>query len=194
MKLGMTVEDLKKLKEMHLAPYMYLATALIGKTRISGGNMFRHQLDTMTILIDYCYIDSILLKAAIIHDLIEDIPEFNRNLILSVDYEAPQVYELVLEVSRIPGEAKSVYLTRVKEHGSRKAKILKCADRISNMVSLGFATDMEFIERYTAETQKYVLPIAGEVDRNMQFELQCLIESRRQFLQDTQNEKGSGNA
>jgi GTP pyrophosphokinase len=103
---------------------------------------------------------------------------------LSVDYEAPQVYELVLEVSRIPGEAKSVYLTRVKEHGSRKAKILKCADRISNMIALGFATDMAFIERYTAETLKYVLPVAGEVDKNMYYELKDLVESRRQFLHD----------
>ena len=148
----MTADDLNKLKEMHLAPYMYLATALIGKARLSGGNMFRHQLDTMTILIDYGYIDSILLKAAIIHDLIEDIPEYNRNVILNADYEAPQVYELVLEVTRPQGEEKPVYLTRIKEQGSRKAKILKCADRISNMISLGFATDIEFIERYTDET------------------------------------------
>ena len=35
------------LKNMHLAPYIQLATSLIGKLRRSGGNMFRHQLDTM---------------------------------------------------------------------------------------------------------------------------------------------------
>ncbi|MDR2509785.1 MAG: hypothetical protein LBC77_03975, partial [Spirochaetaceae bacterium] len=80
------------------------------------------------------------------------------------------------------GEAKSVYLTRVKEHGSRKAKILKCADRISNMIALGFATDIEFIERYTDETVNYVMPIACEVEKNMLFELQSLVESRRKFL------------
>lgn len=177
-----------KLKEIYLAPYMYLATALIGKARMAGGNMFRHQLDTMTILIDYGYIDSILLKASIIHDLIEDIPDYNRNTILSVDHEAHQVYELVLEVSRQTGERKAEFLTRIKEHGSHKAKILKCADRISNMISVGWVTDVEFIKRYTEETAQFVLPIAAEADRNMHFELECLIESRRKFLYDVKDQ------
>ncbi|HRU78860.1 MAG TPA: hypothetical protein P5214_10745, partial [Rectinema sp.] len=66
-----------RLKRMHLAPYIQLATSLIGKPRRSGGNMFRHQLDTMAILIDYGYIDSVLLKASLIHDLLEDAPETN---------------------------------------------------------------------------------------------------------------------
>ena len=92
----MTTEEMLRLKGAYLAPYMQLATALIGKTREGGGNMFRHQLDTMATLIDYGYIDSVLLKAAIVHDLFEDIPDFNRNLLLNVDYESPAVYELVM--------------------------------------------------------------------------------------------------
>ena len=66
-------KDLQALNEVHLAPYMEVATALIGKKRHAGGNMFRHQVDTMAILIDYGYIDAILLKASLIHDVIEDI-------------------------------------------------------------------------------------------------------------------------
>jgi len=144
--------------------------------------MFRHQLDTMSILIDYGYIDSVLLKASIIHDLIEDIPEYNHNVILAIDWEAPQVYDLVLEVTKRQNELKSVFLTRIREHGSQKAKLLKCADRISNMISLGFVTDTEFVERYTNETANYIFPIAEQVDRNMLFELQCLVDSRRDYL------------
>ena len=45
-------EKMLQLKNILLAPYMQLATSLIGKQRHAGGNMFRHQLDTMTILID----------------------------------------------------------------------------------------------------------------------------------------------
>jgi (p)ppGpp synthase/HD superfamily hydrolase len=182
--MSMTHDDLHKLKEMHLAPYMYLATALIGKARHAGGNMFRHQLDTMTILMDYGYIDSVLLKASIIHDLVEDIPEYNRNVILSIDWEAAQVYELVLEVTRREGEGKGDFLKRIKEIGSRNAKILKCADRISNMISLGYVNNSEFIARYTEETADYIFPIAEEVDRNMLFELQCLVDSRRAYLKE----------
>ena len=110
--------------------------------------MFRHQVDTMAILIDYGYIDSVLLKASLIHDVIEDIEDFNVNEILSIDSESGQVYELVLEVTKKKGQEKTEYLKNIIKNGSEKAKILKCADRISNMISLGFVTDSEFIERY----------------------------------------------
>ncbi|MDR2403342.1 MAG: hypothetical protein LBD78_04870 [Spirochaetaceae bacterium] len=178
----MTTEEMLHLKSTYLAPYMQLATALIGKVREGGGNMFRHQLDTMATLIDYGYIDSVLLKASVIHDLIEDVPDFNHNLILAVDYESPAVYDLVLEVTRFPGETKPEFLTRIHEGGSRNAKILKVADRISNMISLGFVIDPEFINRYTEETVRYIFPIAGDVDRAMLAELQSLVESRRKYL------------
>ncbi|GAB1481720.1 hypothetical protein MASR2M78_05350 [Treponema sp.] len=102
----MNTDEMLKLKGMHIAPHMQLATALIGKTREVGGNMFRHQLDTMATLLDYGYIDSVLLKASVVHDLIEDVPDFNHNLLLSIDYESPAVYELVLEVSRRVDETK----------------------------------------------------------------------------------------
>jgi (p)ppGpp synthase/HD superfamily hydrolase len=178
----MTTEEMLRLSGTHLAPYMQVATVLIGKMREGGGNMFRHQLDTMTILIDYNYIESVLLKAAIVHDVIEDVPEFNHNTLLSIDYESPQVYELVLEVSRRADETKPEFLTRILKHGSRNAKILKVADRISNMISLGFVNKTEFVKRYTEETVTYIYPIAEEVDKAMLSELKALVGSRRKFL------------
>lgn len=180
----MTNEKMWRLNEIFLAPYMQLATTLIGKSREGGGNMFRHQLDTMTILIDYGYIEPVLLKAAIVHDLIEDAPEFDRNLLLSVDYDSPAVYSLVMEVSRGANETKPEFLTRIFEHGSRNSKLLKSADRISNMISLGFVHKPEFVARYTEETVRYVFPIAESVDKNMLKELTALVESRRSALNE----------
>jgi (p)ppGpp synthase/HD superfamily hydrolase len=144
--------------------------------------MFRHQIDTMATLIDYNHIDSVLLKASIVHDLIEDVPDFNRNLLLQVDYESPAVYDLVMEVTHAPGETKPEFLIRIREKGSRKAKILKVADRISNMISLGYVIDRQFISRYTEETENYIYPIAEEVDKDMFSELQSLVDSRRRSL------------
>jgi len=180
----MTTEEMLRLKGAHFAPYIQLATVLIGKTRSGGGNMFRHQLDTMAILIDYGHIDSVLIKAAIVHDILEDIPDFNHNLFFSIDYEGHEVYELVREVTKNPGETKSAFLTRILESGSQNAKILKVADRISNMISLGFVNDMEFVNRYTTETEQYVFPIAELVDKSMLKELQSLVESRRRYVTD----------
>jgi GTP pyrophosphokinase len=180
----MNTQDMLVLKGIYLAPYMQLATALIGKERHAGGNMFRHQIDTMGTLIDYGYIDSVLLKAAVIHDVLEDIPDFNRNQILEIDSESGQVYDLVMEVTKLEGQSKPDYLKRIIQKGSHKAKVLKCADRISNMISLGFVTDPNFIERYCDETELYIFPIALEVNFDMYQELIQLVISRRQYLED----------
>src|SRR5574344_501864 len=181
----MDTQDMLVLKGIYLAPYMQLATMLIGKQRHAGGNMFRHQIDTMGILLDYGYIDSVLLKASVIHDVIEDIPDFNRNQILEIDSESGQVYDLVMEVTKQEGMLKSDFLKRIIEKGSHKAKVLKCADRISNMISLGFVTDPAFIERYCEETELYIFPIALEVNFEMYQELIQLVISRRQYLEDS---------
>ncbi|MBL8965496.1 MAG: hypothetical protein JNG85_00735 [Spirochaetaceae bacterium] len=178
----MDLNDMLRLKNMHLAPYIQMATALIGKRRRSGGNMFRHQIDTMAILMDYGYIDSVLLKASVIHDLLEDVPDFDREVILNTDEESPDVYKLVLEVTRRPIETKPEFLGRILEFGSLRARVLKCADRISNMISLGYVTDVEFIRRYTDETDSRIFPIAAIADERMLVELKELVATRREYL------------
>jgi (p)ppGpp synthase/HD superfamily hydrolase len=178
----MHVDDMLRLKQMHLAPYIQLATALIGKPRRSGGNMFRHQIDTFGILVDYGYIDSVLLKASVIHDLIEDEPGLDRERILEIDEESADVYKLALEVTRRPIETKAEFLDRIRLFGSDKARVLKSADRISNMISLGYVTDIDFVRRYTDETEDLVFPIARLADARMLEELKELVATRREYL------------
>ena len=81
----MNRQSMLQLKELSLAPYIQLATALIGKSRHAGGNMFRRQIDTLGILIDYGYIDDVILKASLIHDLIEDVAGFDVQNILDIE-------------------------------------------------------------------------------------------------------------
>ncbi len=149
------MDDLeKRLSNMTLAPYIFKAMALIGVRRRAGSNMFRHQMSTLGILLDYKFIDPVLLKAAVIHDLFEDatgLPGVSREEIVCIDQDGPAVYDLVMELTiRILNgvkEPKPVYLTRVMQSGSPKAKILKLADRISNMIALGFVHEEAFIRR-----------------------------------------------
>jgi GTP pyrophosphokinase len=183
--LLMKDREMQYLRSIYLAPYMQLATALIGKSRHSGGNMFRHQIDTLGILIDYGYIEGVLLKAACIHDVLEDVPGFDAHQILAIDSESPQVLELVREVTKPEGQLKSEYLRGIIARGSTRAKVLKCADRISNMISLGFVTNQAFIERYCDETEYYVFPLALEVNYSMYEELMSLVFARRRFLETT---------
>ena len=175
----------KSLANITLAPYIFKAMALIGIRRRAGSNMFRHQISTMGILLDYKFIDSVLLKASVIHDLFEDaqgMPGVSKEEVVNLDAEGPAVYELVMEVTirTVDGqkEPKSVYLQRVMQSSSQSAKILKLADRISNIYSLGFVNDEAFVERYLAETRMYVLPYAQVVNPDMFRELSDLVEDR----------------
>ncbi|MGP1439033.1 MAG: hypothetical protein ACTTKH_08190, partial [Treponema sp.] len=140
--------------------------------------------DTMGILLNYNYTDSVLLKASLIHDVVEDVPDFDINEILNIDSESEEVYKLVLEVTKKPKQKKGDFLTKIARNSSKKAKILKCADRISNMISLGFVSDPEFIKRYCEETEYYILPMALYIsDFAMYDELLWLVKSRLKFLE-----------
>jgi GTP pyrophosphokinase len=179
----------RSLGSIRLAPYIVKAMALIGVERRGGSNMFRHQLSTLSILLDYKVIDPVLLKAAVIHDLFEDAPTMpgvTQAEITGIDADGPAVYALVMEVTQrvVDGarEPKAEYLRRVMEHGSPRAKVLKLADRISNLTALGFVTEPAFVKRYVAETGAWILPFAEAVNPDMYRELSDLVESRGRFL------------
>jgi GTP pyrophosphokinase len=168
-----------------MAPYIVKAMALIGVKRLAGSNMFRHQISTMAILLDYKIIDPVLLKAAVIHDLFEDapgMPGVSEGEITRIDTDGPAVYDLVMEVTIrvIDGvkEPKSEYLLRVMQSGSHRAKVLKLADRISNLTALGFVHDATFVKKYVEETRTYILPFAEQVNPDMFKELSDLVVSR----------------
>ena len=184
------MEDFEKsLGSITLAPYIVKAMALIGVKRKAGSNMFRHQISTMGILLDYKICDPVLLKAAVIHDLFEDapgMPGVTEKEIIRIDSDGPAVYELVMEVTvRTVGgikEPKAEYLRRVMQNGSPRGKILKLADRISNITALGFVHDGAFVRRYLQETRAFILPHAERVSPDMFRELSDLVESRERML------------
>jgi len=184
------MEDLEKsLANITLAPYIVKAMALIGVKRRAGSNMFRHQISTMGILLDYKFTDPVLLKASVIHDLFEDaaaMPGVTEEEIRRIDADGPAVYKLVMEVTiRIVGgvrEPKSEYLLRIMQSGSARAKVLKLADRISNITALGFVHDVAFVKKYLRETRACILPHAEQVNPDMFRELSDLVENREQML------------
>lgn len=164
-----------------LAPYIMKATSLIGVSRKVGGNQFRHQFATLGILLDYKYFNnSVLLKAALMHDIIEDVVGTSLDEIRNIDYDGPAVVSLVQEVTRdVTKETKIEYLERLK-NASTNAKILKCADRISNLTDLHLDTHTSGkISQYLEQTEKYILPLAREVSADFEKELIDLIIKRK---------------
>jgi GTP pyrophosphokinase len=184
------MDDLEaRLSRLTMAPYIVKAMALIGVRRRGGSNMFRHQLSTMAILLDYKIIDPVLLKAAVIHDLFEDaptLPGVSEHEIARIDSDGPAVVALVMEVTiqTVDGakEPKTDYLLRIMTNGSHRAQVLKLADRISNLTALGFVHDAPFVERYLEETRACILPYAEAVNRDMYRELSDLVANRQRLL------------
>ena len=184
------MDDLEQsLSRITLAPYVVKAMALIGVGRRGGSNMFRHQLSTMAILLDYKISDPVLLKASVIHDLFEDaatLPGVSADEIMRIDADGPAVFALVMEmtmrVSDGVKEPKRDYLLRIMQRGSWRAKVLKLADRISNLTALGFVHDAAFVQRYLEETRAYILPFAEAISQDMFRELSDLVANRERLL------------
>jgi GTP pyrophosphokinase len=175
----------RSLAQTTLAPYIVKAMAMIDRPRKAGSNMFRHQMSTLAILLDYKIVDPVVLKASVIHDLFEELgeePWVTRDTIASIDADGPAVYDLVMEVTvRKTGgvtEPKIEYLRRIMVSGSERAKKLKLADRISNLITLGFVTDRAFVERYTKQTRECILPYSEAVNPDMHRELKDLVDNR----------------
>lgn len=181
----------EELIRLIVAPYIQKATALIGKARKVGGNQFRHMMATFTILIDYHYTDHVLLKASLIHDLFEDIPETDKKDIRRLD-DGHAVVKLVEEVTKHPDEKKEDYLQKILDHGSVNAKILKVADRISNLTDLHLDIIIEEkMASYLDQSMKYIYPMALEVDQNMAIEIEDLVRRRKGYLETYRRGKSS---
>jgi (p)ppGpp synthase/HD superfamily hydrolase len=179
----------RQLAQITLAPYIVRAMRLIEVPRLARSNMFRHQMSTLAILLDYKHTDPVLLKASVIHDLFEEAagkPGVTREAIECIDADGPAVYALVQEVTiRAAGgveEPKAQYLRRVMEEGSGRAKVLKLADRISNLITLGFVNELEFVDRILRETRTHILPYSESVSADMHRELTDLVRSREEGL------------
>ncbi len=185
------MSDLENLSNQWLAPYILKATALIGVRRKVGGNQFRHSFSTLGILLDYKYYnESILLKASLLHDLLEDLPHTEVEDIVRTDHDGHQVVNLVIEVTKRTDETKQDYLERVLNTGSTNALRLKCADRISNLTDLHRDTHTDQnISDYLDQTEKFVLPMAKMVNADMVEELKDLIGRRRTILKLIEEEK-----
>jgi len=185
------MNDQEILKNLVLAPYILKATALIRVQRKVGGNQFRHCFSTLGILLDYkFYNHSILLKASLLHDFLEDLPETQVDEIRWIDDESHQVVELVLEVTKRNEETKQQYLQRVLSTGSRNAHLLKCADRISNLTDLHRDTHSDQkISDYLNQTEEFVIPMARKVNIDMLIELTDLVAKRRKILKMMEDDK-----
>jgi GTP pyrophosphokinase len=195
--------EMHNLAELVLAPWIQKASALIGVKRKVGGNQFRHCMASMTILIDYHFINGPMLKAAIIHDLLEDFHSADPEEIRRIDSDGEKVLGLVRELTRDPKkETKEEYFERLIHRSSSEAKVVKLADRISNLTDLHlFVFEEDKTEHYLGQTEKYILPMISALlgsnlgdeqkvmVREMAKEISDLVFIRRTYLEEFRSQE-----
>jgi GTP pyrophosphokinase len=126
----------------------------------------------------------VLLKASLLHDLFEELPATEVDEVRHIDHDGNAVVDLVLEVTRRVTETKEEYLQRVLDYGSWNARLLKCADRISNLTDLHRDSHkISKISAYLDQTEQFIMPMAQQVNKDMFVELNDLVYRRRLIIE-----------
>ena len=130
-----------------------------GYRRYDGSDYYMHCIDVANFLLSYGIKDQDTVAAALLHDMIEDVPGYTRESISLVFGERVGVY--VSAVSQKPGldyhDAKVLqeHLNDIAADVSTAA--IKTADRMHNMYTLADAS-IEKRYRKAVETEEFFIP------------------------------------
>ena len=126
-----------------------------GQERDSGGRYFEHPRAASLILLHQGILDHEVIIATLLHDVLED------SFILTwEDLEYifnSEVCTLVKLVTKEPGLSKDIYWSRLAG-GSPRAWLVKLADRLHNLSTLGDWTPERQIKK-VKETRQKILPL-----------------------------------
>lgn len=115
---------------------------------------FEHLRRVAIVLIDECEVrDWRIICAALLHDSLEDTRDITPEIIEHL-FDA-RVCQIVKLLSKCPKEG---YLDRLQKYGDDEVIMIKGADRLDNMRSLGQATP-EFVKKQVIETREKMMPI-----------------------------------
>ena len=195
------------LRSITVASYIVIINPLRRVPRRIGGNAMRHSLSCFNILLDYEIYDSLALKVALCHDLLEDHPDKDWNLdyikrqIYEADEEGPLVLDRVIELTKRDDETKEQYLIRLINSTYDRVKIVKGADRIANLTDLNTDfTDLHKIKLAIEQTRDLVIPILNSVQNRyekqanfMITELKDLISNRLKIINKFEYHKEENN-
>ena len=101
-------------------------------------------------------------QAALLHDVIEDVDELERNgnvlKIRDMKSEfSEHTLEMVDDCSKNPNESRNEFMEKMK-YLTWPSKVIKCLDRLHNMIRAFTINDADYIERYLAEIMEVYLP------------------------------------
>lgn len=126
-----------------------------GQYRKHGLEYISHPMRVVEILKTAGLSEESILIAGLFHDLLEDTDAKKEEVLHLSNYEILFIVEILTKEN---GYNMRDYMDRI--NNNPKAKLIKLADRISNLEDILFLEDIEFLSRYLKETQKYFLELS----------------------------------
>lgn len=169
-----TIEDLKSLVAKYLSPskvkeveqgYLLAKRAHSGQFRSSGEPYITHPLSVAIILAQY-YMESDVIIAALLHDVIEDTPVTKAEIAEQFSLEIAELVDGVSKLTQIKfsskEEAKAENFQKMVLAMTKDIRVIviKLVDRLHNMRTIG-ALRLDKKKRIAQETFDVYIPIAG---------------------------------
>ena len=148
--------------------YVYAMRMHGSQTRASGDPYFAHPIEVAGILTDY-RLDTATIVTALLHDVIEDTPVTRKDIDEMFGEEIGELVEGVTKLSRLELNAEHIRqaenLRKFILAISKDVRVLmvKLADRLHNMRTLGFIKNPDKRERIARETLEIYAPLARSI-------------------------------
>jgi len=148
--------------------YVYAMRMHGSQTRASGDPYFAHPIEVAGILTDY-KLDTATIVTALLHDVIEDTAANRKDIDEMFGEEIGELVEGVTKLSRLELNAEHIRqaenLRKFILAISKDVRVLmvKLADRLHNMRTLGFIKSVEKRERISRETLEIYAPLARSI-------------------------------
>ena len=148
--------------------YVYAMRMHGSQTRASGDPYFAHPIEVAGILTDY-KLDTATIITAVLHDVIEDTSATRKDIDEMFGEEIGELVEGVTKLSRLELNADHIRqaenLRKFILAISKDVRVLmvKLADRLHNMRTLGFIKNVDKRERIARETLDIYAPLARSI-------------------------------
>lgn len=147
--------------------------------RDEGAPYILHPFSVALYLADKMQIGDVeIIASALLHDVIEDDPRVNKEVLKDEFGERVAGYVSLLSKNKVPGidkaEIRRVYYEKLKTAPVEVLRI-KIADRLDNIRFLHKNPYKDKIRRYVAETRKVYLPMAKDFFPTMASEMGAIL-------------------
>ena len=163
--------------ELLLSAYNYAKEMHSGQKRASGEQYFMHPCAVAEILVDLG-LDTPTVAAAFIHDVVEDTPATEEDILRRFGKEIMTLVDGVTKLDKInfrtheEEDAENFRKIFVAMANDVRVIIIKLADRLHNMRSLNYLSD-ERQQRIAKETLEIFTPLAGRLGIS---QIKCELE------------------